>query len=97
MSIKKESENNNGAWKPSSLERLACAALEALELGASAPPGTGAAAGAEAGAEAVRKLLCAPASAHLNARAQCLLRAVYQGQYHQFKVGDVCCVLKIYA
>ncbi|CAH0722275.1 unnamed protein product, partial [Brenthis ino] len=83
--VAQESENNSGAWKPSSLERLACAALEALELGASAPANTGAAAGTEAGTEAARKLLCAPASAHLHARAQCLLRAVYQGQYHQFK------------
>lgn len=84
----KESESSSGSWKPSSLERLACAALEALELGAGAPASSGAAAGAEAGAEAARKLLCAPASAHLHARAQCLLRAVHQSQYHQFKVRD---------
>ncbi|XP_061383112.1 E3 ubiquitin-protein ligase UBR4 isoform X4 [Danaus plexippus] len=85
ISVNKETETNSGAWKPSPLERLACAALEALELGATAPVSTGAAAGAEAGAEAARRLLCAPASPHLQARAQCLLRAVYQTQYHQFK------------
>ncbi|XP_069365949.1 E3 ubiquitin-protein ligase UBR4 isoform X13 [Maniola hyperantus] len=83
--VAQESDSSSGAWKPSSLERLACSALEALELGANAPSNTGAAAGAEAGTEAARKLLCAPASAHLHARAQCLLRAVYQTQYHQFK------------
>ncbi|XP_047533883.1 protein purity of essence isoform X2 [Vanessa atalanta] len=83
--VAQESESSSGSWKPSSLERLACAALEALELGAGAPASSGAAAGAEAGAEAARKLLCAPASAHLHARAQCLLRAVHQSQYHQFK------------
>ncbi|XP_072935202.1 E3 ubiquitin-protein ligase UBR4 isoform X5 [Epargyreus clarus] len=83
--ITPEAEGNSGAWKPSLLERLACAALETLELGAGTPPATGAAAGAEAGSEAARKLLCAPASAHLHARAQCLLRAIHQGHYHQFK------------
>ncbi|XP_026324095.1 E3 ubiquitin-protein ligase UBR4 isoform X3 [Hyposmocoma kahamanoa] len=84
-SSSKESEGSGGVWKPSSLERLACAALEALELGAGAPVTCGAASGAEGGAEAARKLLCAPASAHLHARAQCLLRAVYHTHYHQFK------------
>ncbi|XP_052737360.1 protein purity of essence isoform X1 [Bicyclus anynana] len=83
--VTQESDSSTGAWKPSSLERLACSALEALELGANAPATTGAAAGAEAGTEAARKLLCAPSSAHLHARAQCLLRAVHQSQYHQFK------------
>ncbi|KAJ2946624.1 hypothetical protein O0L34_g12681 [Tuta absoluta] len=80
-----EGDSNGGAWKPSPLERLACSALEALELGAGAPATCGAAAGAEGGAESARKLLCAPASAHLHARAQCLLRAVYHTHYHQFK------------
>ncbi|XP_061716898.1 protein purity of essence isoform X2 [Cydia pomonella] len=80
-----EAEGSAGAWKPSSLERLACAALEALELGAGAPLSALAAAGAEGGAEAARKLLCAPASAHLHARAQCLLRAVHHQHYHQYK------------
>ncbi|CAH2243765.1 jg12683 [Pararge aegeria aegeria] len=83
--VAQESDSGNGGWNPSSLERLACSALEALELGANAPSNTGAAVGAEAGTEAARKLLCAPSSAHLHARAQCLLRAVYQSQYHQFK------------
>ncbi|XP_013166692.1 PREDICTED: E3 ubiquitin-protein ligase UBR4 isoform X4 [Papilio xuthus] len=87
--IAQEGDAMNGIWKPSSLERLACAALETLELAAGAPAVAAAAAsseaGAEAGAEAARKLLCAPASAHLHARAQCLLRAIYQSQYHQFK------------
>lgn len=81
-----EAGDASGAWKPSALERLACAALEALELGAGAPSSTGAAAGAEGGAEAARKLLCAPASAQLHARAQCLLRAVHHTHYHQYKV-----------
>ncbi|XP_060810461.1 E3 ubiquitin-protein ligase UBR4 isoform X2 [Amyelois transitella] len=92
--VAQESEANSGAWKPSSLERLACAALEALELGAGALPATGAAAAGsagsssgigEGGAEAARKLLCAPAGAHLHARAQCLLRALHHTHYHQFK------------
>ncbi|KAJ0180973.1 hypothetical protein K1T71_003058 [Dendrolimus kikuchii] len=83
--VVQENESNSGAWKPSSLEKLACAALEALELGAGAPATTAAAAGAEGGAEAARRLLCAPASAHLHARAQCLLRAVHHSNYHQFK------------
>ncbi|XP_045509155.1 E3 ubiquitin-protein ligase UBR4 isoform X7 [Colias croceus] len=71
--------------KPSSVERLACSALEALELGAGAPACTGATAGAEAAADAARTLLCVPATPLLHARAQCLLRAVYQNYYHQFK------------
>ncbi|XP_041973883.1 protein purity of essence isoform X2 [Aricia agestis] len=82
--VAQESDGGAGAWRPSSLERVACAALEALELSASATV-AGAGAGAEAGADAARKLLCAPASAHLHARAQCLLRALYQNQYHQHK------------
>ncbi|CAG5041717.1 unnamed protein product [Parnassius apollo] len=117
--IAQESEGFSGPWRPSSLERLACAALEALELAAGAPVVAAATAGnvaavtsgatnattatiasnatitttdmpsaeaaAEAGGEAARKLLCSPASAQLHARAQCLLRAIYQSHYHQFK------------
>ncbi|KAG6463209.1 hypothetical protein O3G_MSEX013740 [Manduca sexta] len=83
--VVQEAEGASGAWKPSPLERLACAALEALELGAGAAASTGAAAGAEGGAEAARKLLCAPAPPHLHARAQCLLRAVHHSHYHQYK------------
>ncbi|CAH2989845.1 unnamed protein product [Chilo suppressalis] len=80
--IAQEADGSSGAWKPSSLERLACAALEALELGAC----VGAAVGTtDGGAEAARKLLCAPASAHLHARAQCLLRALHHTHYHQYK------------
>ncbi|XP_028033464.1 protein purity of essence isoform X1 [Bombyx mandarina] len=83
--IVQEAEGSSGMWKPSPLERLACAALETLELGAGTPASVGAAGGAEDGAEAARKLLCAPASAHLHARAQCLLRAVHNANYHQYK------------
>lgn len=81
-----ETEAGGGQAKPSSLERLAYAALEALELGAGASVATVAVTGTDGGAEAARKLLCAPASAFLHARAQCLLRAVYGNQYHQCKV-----------
>ncbi|KAL0896018.1 hypothetical protein ABMA27_012006 [Loxostege sticticalis] len=86
-----EAEGSSGAWKPSSLERLACAALEALELGAGAnaaatpAPTSSAVVVVDGGAEAARKLLCAPASAHLHARAQCLLRALHHTHYHQYK------------
>ncbi|KAJ8734252.1 hypothetical protein PYW07_014803 [Mythimna separata] len=75
-----EGEGAGGAWKPSPLERLACAALEALELGAGAS-----AAGAQAAAEPARRLLCAPAPPHLHARAQCLLMALHSTHYHQYK------------
>ncbi|CAH0600763.1 unnamed protein product [Chrysodeixis includens] len=78
--VAQEGEGSGGAWKPSPLERLACAALEALELGAGA-----AAAGAHAAAEPARRLLCAPAPPHLHARAQCLLRALHHTHYHQYK------------
>lgn len=74
-------EGGAGGWKPSPLERLACAALEALELGAGAS-----AAGAHAAAEPARRLLCAPAPPMLHARAQCLLRALHHSHYHQYKV-----------
>lgn len=95
-----EAEGSAGAWKPSSLERLACAALEALELsagaasavaaaGASGTSGAAAFAVGEGGAEAARKLLCAPAGAHLHARAQCLLRALHHTHYHQYKVKTI--------
>ncbi|XP_068628453.1 E3 ubiquitin-protein ligase UBR4 isoform X2 [Battus philenor] len=91
--IAQEAEGASGIWKPSSLERLACAALETLELAAGAPAVAAATAntetGSEAGSEAARKLLCAPASAHLHARAQCLLRAIYKAQYHQFKDQEI--------
>ncbi|XP_038209068.1 E3 ubiquitin-protein ligase UBR4 isoform X2 [Zerene cesonia] len=84
--VAQESEGVSGGLnKPSSVERLACSALEALELGAGAPACTGATAGAEAAADAARTLLCVPATPLLHARAQCLLRAVYQNYYHQFK------------
>ncbi|CAB3259165.1 unnamed protein product [Arctia plantaginis] len=75
-----EGEGGAGGWKPSPLERLACAALEALELGAGAS-----AAGAHAAAEPARRLLCAPAPPLLHARAQCLLRALHHSHYHQYK------------
>ncbi|KAF9412274.1 hypothetical protein HW555_009165 [Spodoptera exigua] len=78
--VAQEGEGSGGAWKPSPLERLACAALEALELGAGAS-----AAGAQAAAEPARRLLCAPAPPHLHARAQCLLRALHHTHYHQYK------------
>lgn len=102
--VAQEAEGTSGAWKPSSLERLACAALEALELSAGAIPAVtaagatsstavsstgaaGPAAGeiADCGADAARRLLCAPAGAHLHARAQCLLRALHHTHYHQYK------------
>ncbi|VVD06116.1 unnamed protein product [Leptidea sinapis] len=66
------------------MPRLACAALEALELGAMATAGA-AHSGVEAAADAARSLLCVPASPLLHARAQCLLRALYQNNYHQYK------------
>nr|XP_049698341.1 E3 ubiquitin-protein ligase UBR4 isoform X1 [Helicoverpa armigera] len=78
--VAQEGEGGGGAWKPSPLERLACAALEALELGAGAS-----AAGVHAAAEPARRLLCAPAPPHLHARAQCLLRALHHTHYHQYK------------
>ncbi|PZC74948.1 hypothetical protein B5X24_HaOG206881 [Helicoverpa armigera] len=78
--VAQEGEGAGGAWKPSPLERLACAALEALELGAGAS-----AAGVHAAAEPARRLLCAPAPPHLHARAQCLLRALHHTHYHQYK------------
>ncbi|XP_063828894.1 E3 ubiquitin-protein ligase UBR4 [Ostrinia nubilalis] len=82
-----EAEGSNGAWKPSSLERLACAALEALELGAGANsnPANPPVVMVDGGGEAAKNLLCAPASAHLHARVQCLLRALHHNYYHQYK------------
>ncbi|KAL4709804.1 hypothetical protein ACJJTC_001258 [Scirpophaga incertulas] len=102
-SSSKVSQDNdaNAAWKPSSLERLACAALEALELGAGAgiaQTGNTISEKPDCGADAARKLLCAPASAHLHARAQCLLRALHHNNYHQYKdqaiLKYVCASLK---
>lgn len=81
----KESGSGGGWWQPHALERVACAALEALELGAGA--GGACAAGAEAGAEPARKLLCTPAAPQLHARAQCLLRALHHHQYHTYKAS----------
>ncbi|XP_047525824.1 E3 ubiquitin-protein ligase UBR4 [Pieris napi] len=84
--VAQEPEGAAGAADgPGAVERLACSALEALELSAGAAVRSGVSAGADAAADAAESLLCVPASPPLHARAQGLLRAVYQGDYHQRK------------